>query len=58
MRYQANFYGRKNGAIGITFPISAIVEGENKEKAEIALYKEWEHISRLTLTEIEEKKEE
>lgn len=49
--YTAIFTGRQVGAIGITYYIVTEVKGENEEKATIALYDRYEHISGLKLEE-------
>ena len=41
------FNGRKTGAIGITYPIYKILDAENKEKAILSLYDEYEHIMNI-----------
>lgn len=52
MKYLATFKGRKVGAIGITYYITASCEGDTKEAAILDLYKRYDHISQLTLTEV------
>jgi len=47
--YTAKFRGSYRGAIGITYLISTVVEGNNQETARLALYDRFEHISGLTL---------
>lgn len=44
-RWKFDFVGRKNGALGITYPITAEREGETYDKAMLALFDEYEHIS-------------
>lgn len=52
MRYRAEFYGRKAGAIGIFYWITTEVEGDDPDAARLALYDRYEHISKLRLTPI------
>ena len=49
--YTAKFTGREVNAIGIFYPITTTVQGENEEQARINLYERYEHIMGLTLTE-------
>jgi len=49
VRYQAQFTGRKLGAIGVFYPIATKVEGDTPEAARLALYAHYEHIHGLTL---------
>jgi hypothetical protein len=49
MRYKATFTGRKVGAIGVFYPITAYLNGTDEESARLALYDNYEHISRLQL---------
>lgn len=49
--YTARFTGREVGAIGITYYIVTEVNAENEEKATLALYDRYEHISGLKLDE-------
>ena len=49
MRYKATFTGRKAGADGIFYPITAYVSGADEEAARLALYDSYEHILGLTL---------
>ena len=51
-RYLASFHGRTKGALGIRYNIETIVEAEDKEKARIRLYDNYEHITGLILTEL------
>ncbi len=50
--YEAAFTGRQRGADGIFFHINVRVEGTSKQEAELALYKRFEHLSHLNLTEV------
>jgi len=52
IKYIANFRGRKVGAIGIFYDITAEVEGYSKKDARLNLYEKYEHISELKLTEV------
>ena len=45
--FRIMFNGRKSGAIGITYPIYKILDSENKEKAILSLYDEYEHITNI-----------
>ena len=47
--YKCDFVGRKINAIGITYTISLEIEAENERDAEIKLYDNFDHISRLSL---------
>lgn len=47
-----DFFGRKVGAIGITYHNFAKVEAPNREEAELRLYDTYEHISRLQLSSV------
>lgn len=49
-KYNATFSGRKVGSIGITYVIQTTVDGIDKDDATINLYKDYEHISGLSLT--------
>ena len=42
--FRIMFNGRETGAIGTTYPIYKILDAENKEKAILSLYDEYEHI--------------
>jgi hypothetical protein len=50
--YQAHFYGRKKGAIGIFYHISDTVQGNDEKEANLNLYDKYDHITGLTLKEI------
>ena len=52
-KYRARFNGRVDGAIGITYSISTEVEGDSVQDAMMNLYRRYEHISNLELTEVE-----
>jgi hypothetical protein len=52
--YRARFSGRTKGAIGIFYHITDLVQGTDKKNAELNLYDKYEHISALTLTELDE----
>ena len=47
--YKASFIGREINAIGITYHIIETVSAENREKAILALYEKYDHISNLTI---------
>jgi len=47
--YLANFIGRENGAIGVTYEITERVKADDIEQARLALYEKYEHISGLVL---------
>jgi len=49
MRYTAEFYGRRKGAIGERYLIWTTVEGDTPDAARLALYADYEHISGLRL---------
>ena len=51
--YRATFYGRQLGAIGSFYPIYDFIDADNEEKARIKLYDKYDHITRLTLKEVE-----
>lgn len=53
MKYNATFIGREVGAIGISYNITATVEGANEEAARLALYDRYEHILGLQLKAVE-----
>ena len=46
---QATFVGRKKGAIGIFYPITTTVEGDNVEQATLNLYERFEHVHKLQI---------
>jgi hypothetical protein len=50
--YKILCHGRRIGAIGITGPVYKEVRAENKEAAQLALYKYYEHITNLTIKEV------
>jgi len=54
MKYSAKFMGRKVGAIGITYPIDIVVEGDDMASARLSLNDKYEHIFKLTLELINE----
>lgn len=43
-RWKFTFVGRRKGAIGIFYEISAERDGETCEKARLALYDEFDHV--------------
>ena len=51
--YFISFRGRKNTAIGITYPNTTTIRAENAELAELALYDKYEHISKVELIEVD-----
>lgn len=51
-KYKASFIGRKNNAIGKDYKISTIVEGSDEKQAELNLYNNYEHISKLKLKKV------
>jgi len=51
-KFKCSFTGRTKNAIGIFYPITIIVEAENKEKANLKIYDTHEHLHHLTITEI------
>lgn len=53
MTYQAKFTGRTVGAIGIFYPITTTVDGDNEDDARLRLYDRFDHIMGLKLTPIE-----
>ncbi len=54
MKYTATFVGRGIGAIGVFYPITALVEGLNEKDARLKLYNRYEHITHLKLTEVKD----
>lgn len=44
-RWKFDFVGRKKGAIGIFYDITAERDGETCHRAQLALYDEYDHIS-------------
>lgn len=52
--YIAEFNGRLKNAIGITYKIVDKVQAENEEKALLALYEKYEHISFAKFKEVKE----
>lgn len=50
MKYIASFIGRKAGAIGRFYPITAETHGDNEDEARLNLYDRYEHIQQLKLT--------
>lgn len=50
--YYAKFRGRKAGSIGVTYQIATMVKGKDKKTARLNLYKEYEHITCLTLEKV------
>ena len=48
--YTINFNGRKNGALGITYPITDYRTAKTRDKAILALYDDYEHISNVRLS--------
>ena len=53
-RYSITFNGRKVGAIGIFYTITAIRVATDKDNAILALYDEYEHITRAKVIKIKE----
>lgn len=53
MVYQATFTGRTVGAIGVFYPITTTVDGDNEDDARLRLYDRFDHIMGLKLTPIE-----
>lgn len=51
-KFRCNFVGRNVGAIGITYPISTVVDVYTNDEIEVELYKHYEHISQLEYMEI------
>jgi hypothetical protein len=45
MQYTMRFTGRKSGALGITYPLTAMRDAPTESEAIDALYDEYEHIS-------------
>lgn len=43
MEFVIAFKGRKVGAIGITYPIIAVVQAQTLAEAEVRLYEKWDH---------------
>lgn len=52
MVYEASFYGKTKGAIGISYTISTTVEADDKEQARIKLYDRYESVLMLKLEEM------
>ena len=50
--YNATFHGKLKGAIGISYWHETTVTGENKEEANLNLYKTHDHIAALKLNEV------
>jgi len=50
MKYIATFIGRKTGAIGSSYSITAETHGDNEDEARLNLYDRYEHIHRIKLT--------
>lgn len=50
MIYFAQFHGRQKNANGIFYPIQTHCYGDDPAAAELQLYDNWEHISRLELS--------
>ncbi len=50
--YTAKFTGRKRDSIGIFYPITCTVSGDDPATARLNLYDRFEHILNLELTEI------
>jgi len=46
MDWEIKFIGRQVNADGITYPMSAVVQAENQDKAILALYEWFDHINR------------
>lgn len=42
--YQANFHGRKTGAIGVTSNYTRFIEATSEELARLKVYAQYEHI--------------
>ena len=49
MKYLATFTGREKNAIGIMYQITASVEANNPEEANLRLYYKYDHIMQLKL---------
>lgn len=49
MKYHATFIGRLSGSQGISYEITAEVEGNNEEAARLRLYDHYEHVMKLRL---------
>jgi hypothetical protein len=45
--FTLRFWGRKRGAIGICYFITAVVFAESLESAKLSLYDDYEHIMKL-----------
>ena len=51
--YSCNFEARLNGSIGVTnTPYSETVQADNRGEAELMLYDTYEHISCLSIVEV------
>jgi len=51
--YRITFTGRARGAIGIVHgPIIQHITAEDEEKAILALYDKWEHVSRAKIEKL------
>jgi hypothetical protein len=51
--YDAYFYGRQRGALGICYNIHTTVQGKNEEEARLKLYDRFDDVLRLQLKECE-----
>jgi len=56
-RYEIKFIGRALGAIGITYPITAVVEAEGEEQARLKLYDEYDCVVGAKVRRLPEKAE-
>ena len=54
MTFNIQFVGRKAGALGICYPISALREGANEEEAISNLYDEYEHVKVISIKAVPE----
>ena len=52
--YFIQFRGRKNNAIGVTYPIVETVTAKNKGAAILSLYDSYEHIMVFKIQEVRE----
>jgi hypothetical protein len=52
IKYIAQFYGKRRGAIGISYYIDAETEGVDARAAYLKLYDTYDHIERIKLYEV------
>lgn len=52
--FEAQFVGRRKGAQGITYPITAQVRSDTQERAVFRVYEDFEHITSLVFKELTE----